>query len=253
MDGTVRQYRVFVPEAPDGPMPLLIAAHGGGGADFAFPQQAEFESLAQAEGFALAFPLGLVVGDNEAEWQLNTTDERRHDIDFMEALLDELAGQHDLDPDRTYATGYSLGSMFTYELACWMADRVSAVASFAGSMPVAPDACDPTMPVSVMHLHATDDSIIPYSDAWDWKAWDEVGTMHDIPGLVDDWAARVACTTEDETAADGSTHVVHGGCTGGARVEHHRLDSGGHAWPDQVGGTATPELLWSFLSEFERP
>ena len=74
--------------------------------------------------------------------------------------------------------------MFNYELACQLSDRFAAIASHAGTMPVSPDSCDQDSNVAVMHLHGEDDYIIAYNNAWDWKEWDEVGTMMAIPSLV---------------------------------------------------------------------
>ena len=92
------------------------------------------------------------------------------DIDFVEALIDDLSAKYEIDPARIYAVGYSLGSMFSYELACQLDDRFAAIASFAGTMPVAPIDCLPERNVPLLHLHGDDDPIIAYHNTWDWKS-----------------------------------------------------------------------------------
>ena len=152
-----------------------------------FPQQPQFQALADAEGFILAFPQGHAFPGNEGEWQLNTNQDRRHDVDFVAAMIDDIASRHSIDSNRIYAMGYSLGSMFSYEIACQMSDRFAAIASYAGTMPVSPEACNPQRFAPVMHIHGTDDGIISYNNTCGWKSWDEVGTMMDIPSLVSYW------------------------------------------------------------------
>ena len=55
VDGVERQYRLTVPAADAGvALPIIIAFHGGGGAEEDFPQQNEFDALAKEERFIMA-------------------------------------------------------------------------------------------------------------------------------------------------------------------------------------------------------
>ena len=253
VNGVPREYRLFVPtQPPDGPMPLVVAIHGGSGRDDRYPEQTALEELAEAQGFVVAYPLSELLPGNEGEWQLNTDSQSRQDLDFIEALIDELSVQYSIDQERVYASGYSLGSMFTYELACHLSARFAAVASHAGSMPMQPNSCAPEHPLGVMHIHATQDEIIPYADSWDWKEWPQVGPMMSIPGLVDYWTAYYNCLSSDQVDSGSSTQYVRSSCDEGARVEHYRLEEGGHEWPVEVAGVPTHEVMWSFWSGFRR-
>ena len=251
VDGITREYRYFIPtNPPQDPMPLLITLNGGGMRDYGFPQEDRFVELAEAEGFVIVSPLSHQLPENEGEWQLNTTPEARHDVDFIEALIDQVSTEHPVDSARIYVTGYSLGSMFTYELACHLDARVAAVASFAGTMPVEPHACELDAPLPVLHIHGEQDYIIAYGKTWDWKAWDTVGTMMDIPGLVTYWKDKNACQGTTERDFGALSHVVHDGCDGDVRVEHFRLGDVGHAWPESIDGVSTHQTIWGFLSGF---
>jgi len=255
VSGEQREYRIFVPDPlPEGPLSVLVAIHGGGGAEVAFPQEEEFVRIAQEQGVIVVFPLGALLPEDEGEWQLNTTVDNPRDIQFMSALLDRLAARYRVDAARVYGTGYSLGSMFTYELMCQLSDRFAAVASFAGTMPVAPANCSTSHPVAVMHIHGTADSTIPYRDRWDWKRWDEVGTMWDIPGLMTALSERFSCEDTSETAwgNDGSMRVVYSACEGDVRIEHIRLNEQDHEWPSRTNEQSTADVIWSFVSEFRR-
>ena len=254
VNGVRRQYRLSVPRADAGvALPVLMAFHGGSGRDYPFPQQREFEELVEAEGVIAVYPLAELVPPNEGEWQLNTSESTTQDIAFVEALIDDLSSRYCVDSNRIYATGYSLGSMFTYELACHLNARFAAIASLAGTMPVTPNSCALVENVSIMHIHGQDDSIISYDSEWEWKAWDSVGTMRDIPSLVRFWSEQYGCQNERETQSDSALHIVHDACDEGVRVEHYRLSGVEHEWPDAIRGVSTHEVIWNFVSEFAKP
>ena len=253
VDGMTREYRYEVPaQLPDGPMPVLVMVHGGDGRNYPFPQESQFKSLVNTEDFILLQPLSELVYPNEGEWQLNTRDDSRHDIAFMKAMLAQIAGAFDVDQTRVYATGYSIGSMFTYELACQMSDRFAAIASYAGTMPVSPASCDVSEGIAMMHIHGEEDGIIAYNNPWDWKEWDSVGTMQAIPDLVDYWGDKNRCQSVEETSFGSSSHIVHSDCDAEVRVEHYRLSRVGHEWPDTIDGRSTHRVIWEFVSGFSK-
>lgn len=254
VNGVRRQYRLSVPQADAGvALPVLMAFHGGDSRDYPFPQQREFEELVETEGVIAVYPLAELVPPNEGEWQLNTSESSTQDIAFVEALIDDLSSRYCVDSSRIYATGYSLGSMFTYELACHLNARFAAIASLAGTMPVTPNSCTLVENVSIMHIHGQDDPIISYDNEWEWKAWDSVGTMRDIPSLVRFWSEQYGCQNERETQSDSALHIVHDACDEGVRVEHYRLSGVEHEWPDAIRGVSTHEVIWNFVSEFTKP
>ncbi len=251
VNGVAREYNLFVPEdPPEGPMSLVVLLNGGSAGSWPFPRQRNWEALGEEAGIVIAVPIGKLVPPNEGAWQLNTDAGSYQDIDYITAMIDEISSNHSLDATRTYAVGYSLGSMFSYELACQMSDRFAAIASFAGTMPLSPKACDPKRNVPLMHIHGAVDPIIAYGNTWDWKEWDSVGTMRDIPGLVQFWRDRYRCQNASTTDAAGEAHVVYDTCDGGARVEHYRLEKRGHGWPETLNGEPTYSVIWSFLSSF---
>lgn len=254
VNGVQRSYRLFAPsQTGTEPMPLLIGIHGGGGRNEPFPQESDFQALAESQGFLMVFPLAELLAGNEGEWQLNTAVSSRHDLDFIEALIDDLGSRYTVDDSRIYAMGYSLGSMFTYELACHLSSRFAAIASHAGTMPVSPNSCAPEENVALLHLHGVQDSIIPYDQTWDWKEWDEVGTMQDIPSLLQFWSQQANCQNQRQEESMESRHIIHENCDQDVRIEHHRLANLGHNWPESINGESTHQLVWSFVSGFSKP
>ncbi len=254
INGEERLFRLSVPSSDAGTkLALIIAYHGGGGAEEDFQQQTEFDQLGEQEKFIMAYAIaedGRTA--EEGEWFLNTAATSKEDNDFTEAIVDELTKAYCIDQSRLYGIGYSLGSMYTYEIACQLNHRFAAVASFAGTMPVAPETCDLSGSMAVMHIHGKLDYIIDYDDDWDWKDGEHegVGTMSSIPGMIDAWSNRANCANSEVDADFSLEHITHSDCFGNTRIEHYGIEFHEHTWPDQVDGTDTYQLIWDFLSDF---
>ena len=77
--------------------------------------------------------------------------------------------------------------------------------------------------------------------------------MHDIPSLVQFWSDRYNCQNESRTESENETHFVYDSCEQGVRVEHYRLETVGHWWPENLNGVSTHSVMWSFLGSFTTP
>ena len=128
--------------------------------------------------------------------------------------------------------------------------------SFAGTMPVNPETCDIDGDMAVLHIQGKLDYIIDYDEDWEWKdgEMEGVGTMSNIPGMIDYWAQKLNCQKDDTHShlfsGDEVEHIVHSDCNGDGRVEHYGMEAQEHSWPNEVDGTATYRLMWNFLSDF---
>ena len=62
-----------------------------------------------------------------------------------------------------------------------------------------PETCNLYGSMGVMHIHGKLDLIIDYDDDWDWKDGEHegVGTMSNIPGMIDYWADKSNCQDEN--------------------------------------------------------
>ena len=254
VNGITRTYRLSVPATDAGTaLSLMLAFHGGGDAGLPFPQQGLFQDLGQQHGIINVYPDEMLFPGNEGGWLLNTGEGRMQDIDFIEAVIAHLSSAYCLDQRHMYAVGYSLGGMYSYEAACHLNHRLSGIVSVAGSMPVNPTSCELTRPLPILHVHGTDDTIIPYYEDWDWKEWDAVGTMRSVPSLIEHWAERYDCQTLDNERVGDVQHVVRGECDEGVRIEHYAITGLGHDWPQIIEGRPFPEVVWELMSAFRRP
>ena len=252
----MREFRISVPSSEAGTkLPLIIAFHGGGGAEEDFQQQNEFAQLGEQEKFIMAY--AIAEQDRtaaEGEWFLNTAATSKEDNNFAEAIVDELSGSYCIDQDRLYAIGYSLGAMFTYEIACQLNHRFAATASFAGTMPVNPESCDIARGIGLLHIHGKLDYIIYYHQDWEWKDGEHegVGTMSEVPNLIDYWAAKSSCQAISVETSLTEEHIIHNDCMDDAIIEHYGLQFWDHNWPGEVDGEPPYELMWNFLSQFSK-
>ena len=119
VNGEERFFRLSAPSSDAGTkLAVIIAFHGGGGAEEDFQQQSEFDQLGEQEKFIMAYAIAEDGRTSaEGEWYLNTAATSLEDNDFSEAIVDELSKDYCIDQDRLYGIGYSLGSMYTYEIA----------------------------------------------------------------------------------------------------------------------------------------
>ena len=256
VNGVEREFRLSAPSSEAGTrLPLVIAFHGGTDSQEDFAQQEQFDQLGEQEKFVMAY--AIAEQDRtaaEGEWFLNTAATSEEDNDFAEAIVDELSESYCIDQDRLYAIGYSLGAMFTYEIACQLNHRFAATASFAGTMPVNPESCDIARGIGILHIHGKLDYIIYYHQDWEWKDGEHegVGTMSEVPNLIDYWAAKSSCQAISVETSLTEEHIIHNDCMDDAIIEHYGLQIWDHNWPGEVDGQPTYELMWNFLSQFSK-
>lgn len=108
------------------PKGLLIAMHGGGlGSGDAGPAAAAFEPAAMELGWVMVAPE--VLERTEHGWTDSGTEE------FVLQLVDAALRTWQIDPDRVYFAGHSMGGYGAWMLGAHHADRVAAIAPSAGA------------------------------------------------------------------------------------------------------------------------
>jgi predicted esterase len=127
VDNTLQPYQMFVPSSYDKSksFPLIIALHGMGGDEnsyFAAYGQGAFKTEAEKHGYIVACPKGrkptsMYVGDAEK--------------DVMDVLA-EVQRAYNIDPDRIYLTGHSMGGFGTWSVAMNHPEVFAALAPISG-------------------------------------------------------------------------------------------------------------------------
>jgi polyhydroxybutyrate depolymerase len=239
VDGRERAYRLYVPrDVPSGPVPLFVALHGGTGWADQFAANDHVEGLAESNGFLVVHPDGVkVAGGPGGVWNGGVccgvaAREGVDDVGFVDALLDRLATDHDIDPARVFAFGHSNGAIMSYRLACELSDRVAGIGVVAGTLGVEP--CEPAQPVSVMHVHGTADENVPLAGGAGPRSIAGV----DFPSPVEGFATLAdgdGCPRPRETTEGDVTTALRAPCRGGAAAAFVTIEGAGHAWPGGTG------------------
>jgi polyhydroxybutyrate depolymerase len=242
-DGLDRRYLVHVPPSyqPGKPLPLLVSMHGGGGS---MEYQASDERYGQIsksdqEGFIVVFPNGVSPLSNGLLATFNAgtccgpaRDRNVDDVGFIRQIISNLKRQLDIDPDRVYATGMSNGGLMSYRLACEMSDTFRAIAPVAGTDNTL--SCNPSKPVSVLHIHARNDDHVPFlGGRGSTKKQEAVTSFVSVPETISRWVARNGCPTTPKRVLDkpGATCDRYAPCRGGSVVELCVTTNGAHSWP----------------------
>jgi polyhydroxybutyrate depolymerase len=241
--GLYRVYYLHVPSS-QGPYPLVLVFHGGGGTPEYTERESKFSQLSDKEGFLVAYPQGYRRSWNDGRGDMHSPAQRDSvdDLGFIKALLDDVESNFDVDPKRIYSTGISNGGVFSHYLATNMSSRIAAIAPVSAGYPVTVrDQFHPTAPVSVLMIQSADDPLVPYNG----------GDIHlpivpDRVGVVPtDDAVRMWVTHDgtdltpmvvdlpDTHPDDGCREqkFTYRGGTGGSEVVLIKITGGGHTWP----------------------
>ena len=168
-DGRLRSYLLFVPSTsnPMKPAPLFIALHGGLGSAAQFESNSGLSEFAESNGFYVVYPNGIAAIENQVGLQTwNAGDccgpaarNNVDDVTFIKILISQLKSSYSIDPSRVFAIGHSNGGMLAYKLACELSDEITGIGVQSASLGM--NQCQPTHPVSVVHIHGTSDKNFP--------------------------------------------------------------------------------------------
>ena len=266
-DGQNRSFIVYVPSSynASSQSPLLFNFHGGGGTSSDFINFTnDMRPIADTANFIAVYPQAAVDPTDGSNSWLHKTPTTHNDVNFIEAIIDTLSNDYNIDNDRVYACGYSEGGIFSYELGCRLNDRIAAFSSVSGSMLV--DAfrvsyynlgnCSPIHPTAVLLIPGTIDSS-PHSSYSGFQPY--YMSVNDISTF---WANHnntdinpTVTTVPNSNTSDGSTiekRIWENGDNCVA-IQELKVINGDHDWPGSSGNmdiNASQEI-WKFVSMYD--
>jgi polyhydroxybutyrate depolymerase len=182
--------------------------------------------------FILVFPNGQKQDTQRGAWFVdNATEDRRH-VDFLAALIDQLARDYNIDTQRVFATGFSSGAHMVNQLHCLDAKRYAGfVAMQHYLLEGLADHCTPKPPRPYMLVAATGDTKAPYAG----HEGHELGAE----ATLDWWLSNAGCARKNITPVARKDrgdktevwHSTYDRCTRSAGIEFIKIEGGDHSWP----------------------
>ena len=262
-EGTTRMHKVYLPANFSDNSPLVLNLHGYTSNAFQQVFYTNMNAVAEENDFVVVFPDGTTDQYGITFWNSEILGESVNDLGYLEALIDSMILNYNIDPNRVYMCGMSNGGFMSYYSACELSDRIAAIASVTGTMNNAIlDNCNPERAVPVLEIHGTADGTVPYNGA---SSTGSFQTMMPIEEVVDFWVNHNNCTLESElelediSTSDMSTvtHFKYTGGDNGSSVEHYRINEGGHTWPGSIiplpstnHDIIASEVIWDFFKQY---
>lgn len=238
IDGLKRTYSLYKPPSldPKQPAPLLLVLTGCPGTGDAMADFLHLDSVASAGGFIAVYPNPVPNAQSDPTEPLagcwnagaccgEAAASGIDDLGFMGRLLDRLTSDPQIDKSRIFVAGLSNGGILAYLLACRLSERIAAIASIAGALLM--DDCRPTRPVSILQMHGTDDSSVPYPGGYGPSGL----TFPSSASTIQRWVALDGCTGQPSQTASGITKTsvwVH--CGADTMVRFDTVVGGHHTW-----------------------
>lgn len=160
------------------------------------------------------------------------------DLGYLKGLLSEAITKLHADPSRIYVVGHSNGGFMAHRLACEAADQITAIASIAGSMAADTSTCKPSRPVSVLQIHGTADTTIPFGGKGgpagsgvptNYPSADAiVAAWQGLDGCGSEAAAGAALDFDLAVASAETEQHAWTGCQQGSRVDLWKMNGSKH-------------------------
>lgn len=209
------------------PAPALVLLHGFAGQARKFAANTGLLDEASGERVSLVVPFGI---GEPPTWELATGP--FDDAGFLAELVDDIASDPCIDPERIWLAGYSAGAGFAGLRACALQEHLAGIVMNAAAAPVL---CEGLTGIDVVIAHGTADRVVPYEgltiDA------ESGATLPGSPELAAGWAASLACdTTSAGAETDEFDQQRWTECSDDtSTVDMLSYIGGGHRWPGRPG------------------
>ena len=238
--GETRQYWLYVPNNVKKNCPMVMALHGASGK--MTDNSPRFNEIADREGFIVVYPQGKpiyfpVFGGTVTGW--NATGEDNADVDFIKAVIEDVASRYTIDRKRLYCCGFSNGGMMTYALSNTCSDIFAAFAAISG------------FPLNEFHLHHTGARPVPFLHIHGKK--DDFVRYALMPVIVDEMVERLGANPIPvKTSVTGKyDKSIYEAADGSFPYTYYEIDDMGHN--DYTGNIETgnsSQVMWNHFKQY---
>jgi polyhydroxybutyrate depolymerase len=205
--------------------PLVLAFHSRTTNATVILANSQILSWAESMNFIVTGLNGAVY-EGASSWNAgncctNATTYEENDLLFASTVIDFVSSKYSVDKSRIWAMGHSNGGMMAYRLACDLSDKITAIAVVTGVL--VDDTCNPTKPVSTLHIHGNLDPTIPFHG----------GGKFETPSIfhsVQDMAYKNSCKGSPKESSDAIEERYTWNCTSGVETQLVNYQENSHAW-----------------------
>jgi len=212
----------------------------------------DFRPIADTAGFIIVHPQGLRDMQGRFSWNYETTGDTAKDFKFIEALIDTMLNDYNIDEDRIYGTGFSRGVFMCCQMSCRFGDRLAAIGGVAGSF-VDSLGCGAFFPKPFIQIHGTNDGI------WEYWRVDTVFPLIATYNKCDLEPTEVDLPNSNTSDNSTVTLVQYSGGNDAFPILHYRVNEGGHTWPGSSTGQPNTNYdisasveIWNFFNQYDR-
>ena len=231
VNGQQRNMVVFTPNEFPAKSPLFIITHGMNQSPEYQYDSDKMYLLIDTEKFIIAY-----LRSDGNTWDIGGT----KDQNFVIKTIDEMATRYDIDKDRVYWSGFSMGSMLIHHCIANMQNRIAAFAPTSGIQFSEQPWNNCKKPVNMLECIAYGDDVFGYE-------------QYGIHSYIENYATHDKHTKYSKTTGyrpigsswfDGDLEKWTGGPNGG-EVWLYSYNNGGH-WPMDLNR----HLIWNFCKRF---
>ena len=228
-EGQKREYLQYAPSDLGSKRPLIISCHGmNQSAQYQWDMLKDAKTLADKEKFVIVLPEGINNG-----WDISGD----RDINLIKDLIAQMKKDFDIDENRVYLSGFSMGGMLTYHAMNKIPNVIAAFAPISG-YPMWGFTYTGKRAIPVIHHHGTGDDVCVYSN---------------VQRNIDELVKKNKCSSTPTITQNygGYSHITRkewGGGTDGVKVVLMELANKGH-WISN-DGLYTLDEIWNFCKNY---
>lgn len=231
VNGKSRNMVVFTPNQLPAKSPLFIVTHGmNQDPEYQYGSDKMYEMIDTAK-FVITY-----LRSDGSTWDVGGT----NDQNFVIKAIDEMANKFDIDKERVYWSGFSMGSMLIHHCIANMQDKIAAFAPTSGIQFSEQPWSKCKKPVNLLECIAYGDDVFGY-EQYGIHAYIENYAKHD---KHTQYSKTVGYKPIGSSWFDGDLEKWTGGPNGG-EVWLYSYNNGGH-WPMDLNR----HLIWNFCKRF---
>jgi polyhydroxybutyrate depolymerase len=225
--GLHRSYLLYRPAslARTAPVPLVVMLHGRYDSANYAEKAYHWDDVADSKGFVVAYPNGEHKMWNAGHCCGRAQKENIDDVGFLSELIRNLTKEENIDSNRIYIAGMSMGSLMAYRMACESPVEIAAIGAVSGDLVFE---CPAPHPVSILEIHGGRDHLLPI------EGRAQPGDPKYLPSVNDTiskWRVVDRCGDAHTTVTGEITETVNR-CDAGREIELIVIADAGHQWPE---------------------